>query len=210
MEVFIKNSLSIFNNHLLTFILFCYLLIATYTDLKYLKIYDKFNLSLVLVRVMFMFLPVYGLELSFQNIIASVSVFLILLTFAVVLMHKMGGDIKFLTAFMLFFDLKFMVVFMAIASLINLIYLMILKRYLLKARKKALEEINKECKNSKGTMSLKDKINYNIIKLMVVKKPTIEELISIDEKNFKKYRVPFAPFFLISYVLLVVFYYFNI
>ena len=125
-------------------------------------------------------------------------------------MHKMGGDIKFLTAFMLFFDLKFMVVFMAIASLINLIYLMILKRYLLKARKKALEEINKECKNSKGTMSLKDKINYNIIKLMVVKKPTIEELISIDEKNFKKYRVPFAPFFLISYVLLVVFYYFNI
>ena len=210
MEVFMENSLSIFDNHLLTFVLLCYLLIATYTDLKYLKIYDKFNISLVLVRIIFMFLPVYGLKLSFQNIITSVSVFILLLTIAVILMHKMGGDIKFLTAFMLFFDFKFMIVFMAVASLVNLVYLIVLKKFLLRARKKALEEIDKECENSKVTMSLKDKINCSVIKLMVVKKPTVEELISIDEKNFKKYRVPFAPFFLISYVLLAAFYYFNI
>lgn len=210
MELFIENSLSVFNNHLLTLVLLFYLMVATYTDLKYLKIYNKFNISLVLVRVIFIFLPNYGLKLSLDNIIASISTFVILLTIAVILMHKMGGDIKFLTAFMLFFDIRFMVVFMAIASLVNLVYLVILKHYLLKERKKVLEEFDNECKNNKETMSLKDKVNYNIIKLIAVKQPTVEELLSMNEKDFKKYRVPFAPFFLVSYLVLVVIYYLSI
>lgn len=210
MELFIKDSLSVFSNQLLTFVLFCYLLIAAYTDLKYLKIYNTFNISLVLVRILFIFLPTNSLKLSLENIISSISIFFILVSIAVILMHKMGGDIKFLTALMLFFDIEFMVVFMAIASLINLVYLIILKRYLLNERKRSFEGIYNKHKNNKSIISLKDKINYSIIKLLVVKQPTIEELLSMNEKDFKKYRVPFAPFFLISYVVLVTVYYWSI
>lgn len=210
MELFIGNSLSIFSNPLVTSVLLCYLIIATYTDLKYLKIYDKFNISLVIVRIIFMFTPRYNVGLSLDNIIASLSTFVILLTIAVILMHKMGGDIKFLTAFMLFFDVKFMFVFMAIASVVNLIYLLILKHYLLKKRKKVLEEIGDECENKKENLSISEKINYGIIKLIMVKQPSVEELISMNEDDFKKYRVSFAPFFLISYLILVAVYYISI
>lgn len=210
MDLFIKDSLSIFNNPLITTILLFYLVVATYTDLKYLKIYDKFNLSLVMVRIVLIFLPEYGLKLSFSNIVASLTTFIVLLTIAVILMHKMGGDIKFLTSFMLFFDVKFMFVFMAIASLVNLIYLVVLKHFLLKKRKKILEEINNECENSKERLSLKEKINYGIIGLMMVRQPSVEELISMNEAEFKKYRVPFAPFFLISYLILFTVYYLSI
>lgn len=209
MESFVANSLSVFDNRLLIFVLFCYLAIATYTDLKYLKIYNKFNMSLVLTRVIFIFLPVYGVRLQAENILASMIVFITMLSIGVILMHKMGGDIKFITAFMLFFDIKFMIVFMAIASLVNLMYLMILKKILLNKNKKNIEEIAVECENNKRRMNIKDKITYGIIKMMVVKSPRVEELISMNEKDFKKYRVPFAPFFLISYLILLTVYFLN-
>ena len=210
MDSFIENSLSVFNNGLLTFVLLTYLLIATYTDLKYMKIYDKFNMSLVAVRVIFMIIPIYTYPLKMGNVMASISIFIIMLTIGVILMHKMGGDIKFITALMLFFDMEFMFIFMAISSLLNLVYLIVLKKILLKERKKVLEEFDDECKNNKENVTLKDKINYNIIKIMMVKQPTVEELISMNEKDLKKYRVPFAPFFLMSYIILVGFYHLAI
>lgn len=210
MELFVEKSLSIFNNPLITLVLLFYLIIATYTDLKYLKIYDKFNISLIVVRVLFIFLPVYNVSLSLDNIIASLSTFVMLLTIAVILMHKMGGDIKFLTAFMLFFDVKFMFIFMAIASVINLIYLLVLKNFLLRKRKKVLEEFGDECKNKKERLNISEKINYGIIRVMMVRQPSVEELISMDETNYKKYRVPFAPFFLVSYLILLIIYHITI
>ena len=206
MSIFLENSAYIFDNPIVSMVLLVYLVVATYTDIKYLKIYDKFNLSLVFTRIIFLFLPVYGVRFSFDNIIASLLVFVTMLAFGVIFMHKMGGDIKFLTAFMLFFNVEFMLIFMTTASVCNLLYSLLLKAYLLKERKKALEENKKECENSIGTNNLLDKFNYYLIKIIMVKQPTVNELVSMSKKDLNKYKMPFAPFFLISYIVLMVSY----
>lgn len=210
MSIFLDSASIIFNNPLATSILLLFLMVATYTDVKYLKIYDKFNLTLVITRIVFLFLPIYAVKFSFENIIASISVFIVMLTFGVIFMHKMGGDIKFLTAFMLFFDFEFMLIFMLIASVVNLLYSIILKQYLLREKKKVLEENEKECDNNIRDMRLKDKINYQIVKILMVKQPTVDELINMNERELKRFKMPFAPFFLTSYVILMVVYYLSI
>lgn len=207
MSNFLQESCFIFENPLASTVLLLYLLIATYTDVKYLKIYNKFNLSLVFVRLLFLFLPVYSVGFRFDNIIASLIVFFVMLTFAVIFMHKMGGDIKFLTAFMLFFDVKFMLVFMSIASVLNLIYSIVLKVYLLKEQKKVLEQGKKECENSSIKLNgFIDKLNYCLVKFILVKQPTVDELVVMTKKDINKYKMPFAPFFLMSYLVLMVTY----
>lgn len=206
MSIFLESSGYIFDNPVASLVLLIYLMVATYTDVKYLKIYDKFNLSLVVTRIIFLFLPIYNVEFNFDNIIASLVVFFTMLTFAVIFMHKMGGDIKFLTAFMLFFNFKFMLIFMATASLINLVYSLLLRHYLLREQKKVLEENKKECENNIRIDSLIDRLNYYLIKFMMVKKPTVDELATMNKKDLNKYKMPFAPFFLISYIILMVSY----
>ena len=163
-------------------------------------------MSLVFTRVIFLFLPIYTVKFSIDNIIASAIVFVAMLTFGVIFMHKMGGDIKFLTAFMLFFNFEFMLIFMAIASVLNLIYSLILKTYLLKQQKKVLEVNSKECKNSIGEDTVLDKINGLIIKLIIVKQPTVDEIARMTKMDINKYKMPFAPFFLMSYVILMISY----
>ena len=113
---------TVFSNTLLSITLFCMLLYATYTDIKYLKIYNKFNLLIIFIRVIFIFIPNNSLPFTFQNIIASILAFTTFLTMAVIFMHKMGGDIKFIGAFMLFFNFEYMIVFIMIASILSLIY----------------------------------------------------------------------------------------
>lgn len=198
MSSFIESASTVFDNNILVLILLGYLIFATYTDIKYLKIYNGFNLSLVLVRILFVFLPIYGLKFNIQNIFASAIVFTIMLTIGVIFMHKMGGDIKFMTAFMLFFDVLFMFVFMAVASIVNLIYSLWLKSYLMKKKKKILkEESENDIIVKKGIIY---KINSLIVKTMIVKQPTVNELIEMNENDFRKFKLPFAPFFLISYI----------
>ena len=210
MSNFLESASVVFNNPLATSVLLLFLLGATYTDVKYLKIYNKFNLTLVITRIIFLFLPVYAVKFDLGNIVASISVFIIMLTFGVIFMHKMGGDIKFLTAFMLFFNFEFMLIFMTTASVVNLFYSIMLKRYLLKQKKKVIEENQKECDCDIIDMSLKDKINYQIVKILMVKQPTVNELVSMNERELKKFKMPFAPFFLISYIILMVVYYLSV
>lgn len=186
----------IFSNKLLSVTLLLMLLYATYTDIKYLKIYNKFNLGIVGVRLIFAFLPMYGLKLTTQNLIASFLAFMIFLILAMIFMHKMGGDIKFIGAFMLFFNFEYMLVFIMIASILNMVYALILKTYL-KLKQKKLNT-SKDYKE--------DVILYYLVKLFLVKLPKNSELISMDEKDFNKYKLPFAPFFLMSYIITYILY----
>lgn len=186
----------IFSNKLLSVTLLLMLLYATYTDIKYLKIYNKFNLGIVGVRLIFAFLPMYGLKLTTQNLIASFLAFMIFLILAMIFMHKMGGDIKFIGAFMLFFNFEYMLVFIMIASILNMVYALILKTYL-KLKQKKLNT-SKDYKE--------DVILYYLVKLFIVKLPKNSELISMDEKDFNKYKLPFAPFFLMSYIITYILY----
>ena len=126
----------VFSNTLLSITLLLILLYATYTDIKYLKIYNKFNLLIILIRAIFIFIPNSSLPFTFQNIIASAVAFITFLTMAVIFMHQMGGDIKFIGAFMLFFNFEYMIVFVMISSILSLIYSLLIKLYLKNKRGK--------------------------------------------------------------------------
>lgn len=186
----------IFSNIPLSIVLLFVLLYATYTDIKYLKIYNKFNISIIGIRLIFALIPMYGLKFTIQNLIASFLSFMIFLILAMIFMHKMGGDIKFIGAFMLFFNFEYMLVFLMIASILNMIYALVLKIYL-KSKKEKLNTV-KDYKE--------DMITYYLVKLFLVKLPKNSELIDMDEKDFNKYKLPFAPFFLMSYIITYILY----
>lgn len=195
MDKFLESASYVFDNQLASIILLSYLIFATYTDIKHMKIYDKFNLSLVVVRILFLFIPLFKVEFRVENIIASLSVFIVLLLFGMIFMHKMGGDIKFLSAFMLFFDFNFMILFMAVSSILNLIYFILVKFY-----------INK--KNRSNAESLKSRFICLLTNLTVSPEDEVLKMINAaNSSEFKKYKAPFAPFFLISYIILWITYF---
>lgn len=189
----------IFSNTLLSITLLCILFYATYTDIKYLKIYNKFNLLIIFIRVIFIFIPNNSLPFTFQNIIASTVAFTSFLAMAVIFMHKMGGDIKFIGAFMLFFNFEYMIVFVMIASILSLIYSVSVKTYLKNRKDKLLGNNNLNQKKENITL-------YYIVKIFLVKMPKDEEIIEMEYKDFNKYKLPFAPFFLMSYLITYILY----
>lgn len=201
---------TIFSNEIISITLLLILLYATYTDVKYLKIYNKFNISIIGIRLIFSLLPVYGLKFTTQNLIASFLAFMIFLILAMIFMHKMGGDIKFIGAFMLFFNFEYMLVFVLISSILNMVYALLIKAYLrLKKEKLKKEKLNTikdfEDNSDKGNVIL-----YNLIRVFLVKLPTDSELINMNDKDFNKYKLPFAPFFLMSYIITYILYLVNI
>lgn len=193
----LNNYLDIvFSNNILTIVLFALLIYATYTDIKYLKIYNKFNLLIIIIRIIFAFIPNCNLPFTFSNVLASVLSFMIFLTLAVIFMHKMGGDIKFIGSFMLFFNIEYMAMFLMISSILNMCYSLVLKIYL---KKKQLELV----KNS----AYKENIFVLcMINLLFVKIPKNSDLINMAESDFNKYKLPFAPFFLMSYIITYILY----
>ena len=85
-----------FNNTFIVIFLLTIFMYATYTDTLYYKIYDKFNIFLIICRVIFSIVPYYRLPLSFDHIFAGILGMVILIIPAVMYMQKMGGDIKFI------------------------------------------------------------------------------------------------------------------
>lgn len=69
---------------------------ASYTDLMEYKIYDKFNLGVMALRILFATLPVGALPITLDSYIGGIVGGLVLLIPAVVFLQKMGGDIKFM------------------------------------------------------------------------------------------------------------------
>lgn len=198
MEGFYDYLNLIFSNKFISLSLLLFLMVATYTDIKYLKIYNKFNLSLLFFRIICIFIPYYNLPLSISNIGASVISFSMFLILAMIFMHQMGGDIKFIGAFMLFFNIDYMLVFVSIASVLNLIYLLILKTCFSLKRKELLTE-NKNRDVNSYFLNL-------FIRIFLIKMPKDIDLIEMTNKDINKYKLPFAPFFLMSFIITYILY----
>lgn len=112
------------SNYYISLFLFIPFIIATYTDLKNQKVYDKFNIAFLMSRLVFVgMLPQYGgMPIKMGNIIGALTGALILLIPAMIKMHKMGGDIKFSFVLGLFLGDYFILILMIIACILNLIY----------------------------------------------------------------------------------------
>lgn len=80
-------------------ILNIFMLIASYTDIKSLKIYNKFNLAMLLTRVAIMAFMLISKQMTlidaFWYLVGGIVMFLMFLIPAMVTLDSIGGDIKF-------------------------------------------------------------------------------------------------------------------
>lgn len=118
------EAILLFDNKVLFFVIFAFLIGATITDVKKMKIYDLYNISFFVVRILFIFIPIYSLKFGLTHLFGGLVGFIFLLVPAMALMHKMGGDIKFMAVLGTFLGGHLTVVFLLIACLYNLIYAM--------------------------------------------------------------------------------------
>lgn len=95
-------------------ILLIMLMIAGFIDYYLYKIPNKLNLIIVLLRILC--IPFIGM-ISLQNIFASLLAFFFFLIPAMLLNHKMGGDIKCVTVVALFFDIYTTLLFLFVSCI---------------------------------------------------------------------------------------------
>jgi len=107
---FKKELVFNYSNTLAIFILLCFLIFNTYTDLKEYKIYNKSNLLLIILRLVLY--PIFPLSLS--NLLGGVFSFIVFIIPAVMFMYRMGGDIKLATVIGFYLGLYTMPLFIAI------------------------------------------------------------------------------------------------
>lgn len=119
-EEFSVNLNKIFGNPVLVAVMIGFLLFATYTDVKSLKIYNKFNLCFLITRIIFIFIPTYNLPLTSFQVAGAICGSLVLMIPAIHFMQKMGGDIKLIFVLGLFLgiDLVFLLIGLSCATLI--------------------------------------------------------------------------------------------
>lgn len=129
---------TLFNNYLLISVMFLFFIGATYTDVKSLKIYNKFNIAFFLTRIIFIFIPTYNLSFGISHIVGALIGFLILTIPAVALMHKMGGDIKFITILGLYLGAPLTILLLIISCVTMLIFSLLKKITTKKEIKKVL------------------------------------------------------------------------
>lgn len=112
---------------ILLILLFIYLIGATYTDIKSLKVYDKYNLTFFIlfttyiVLAQFKSIPIESLSLIWHSTGLVVAFFMLLIP-AMILMHQMGGDIKLVTVIGYVIGLPLFFPFFGITCIIALIY----------------------------------------------------------------------------------------
>lgn len=113
---------------------------ATYTDLKHLKIYNKFNVVVALVNLgIFVIAPAMdgNVKLAIIHLLGGLIGFSALLIPSVITGFQMAGDIKFIGAFGLAIGAYAIVPFVLIASVINIIT----NLFLIKVKGKNLDNI---------------------------------------------------------------------
>lgn len=124
----IVNELNVFfSNPYLIGVLLLFFAVATYTDIKSLKIYDKFNIVFLITRIIFIFIPTYNLPFNMSHFFGGLIGFLVLIVPAIALMHKMGGDIKFITVLGLYLGIPLTVLLLFISCITMLIFSLIKK-----------------------------------------------------------------------------------
>lgn len=88
-----ETFINLYDNPLFLIVLTLFLGIATYTDIKTMKIPNKLNGIFFVVRLLL--IPVIGFAVS--DVLGALFTFIVLIIPAIIKMHKMGGDIKCLT-----------------------------------------------------------------------------------------------------------------
>jgi len=103
----------LYGQPLIVLLLFVFLGIASYTDIKQLKIPNKLNLLFLIGRFALIPWLAFGLDHVFGALIAFVS----LLIPAMIKMHKMGGDIKCVTVMGLYLGAYLTPVFLILSCI---------------------------------------------------------------------------------------------
>ena len=108
----------IFNSKIVLAVLVFSFFVATYTDMTSMKIYDRFNQALAFLRICL--IPLIPVTTS--TILGCVIGFVVLVLPAIALMHRMGGDIKFVTVLGSFMGGGLTIIFMFFSCAYMLIY----------------------------------------------------------------------------------------
>lgn len=128
-DKFMQNMLqdmgTIYGNFYLVAILTIFLGIATYTDIKSLKIPNKLNLAFGIIAIAIMPIMDYSTFEIISRITGSIVGFFALLIPAMIKMHQMGGDIKAMTVIGLFIGVFNIPIFLALACITAVAYIFI-------------------------------------------------------------------------------------
>lgn len=120
--MFLDNVLSatntLYSNNAIVATLLVFLMVATITDIRALKIPDKLNGLFFILRLAL--IPIIGI--SFNNVLGAIIGFFLLLIPAMIRMHKMGGDIKCMTVVGFYLGAYITPVFIAITCIYGLVY----------------------------------------------------------------------------------------
>lgn len=121
----LQEITGLYGNYLLVAIMTIFLGVATYTDIKYLKIRNSLNLTFAIIAIVL--IPFFGFSWGevFSKLGGSAFGFFALLIPAMIRNHKMGGDIKAMAVLGLYLGVYIVPVFMALASLTGVVYLYI-------------------------------------------------------------------------------------
>ncbi|WCK56932.1 A24 family peptidase (plasmid) [Aneurinibacillus sp. Ricciae_BoGa-3] len=117
----IKNIHSLYGNYYVVAILTLFLAIASYTDIKALKIPDKVNIVFFVLRLIL--IPFIGFSIS--NITGALFGFFILLIPAMIKMHQMGGDIKAMAVIGFYLGFFITPLFVALSCTYGMMYIII-------------------------------------------------------------------------------------
>lgn len=109
---------TLYGNPLILIILTLYLSIATYTDVKTMKIPDKLNGFFFLVRLIL--IPFIGF--SFTDVAGALFSFVVMMIPAMIKMHKMGGDIKCLSVVGLYVGIYLAPLFLVLTCVFFILY----------------------------------------------------------------------------------------
>ncbi|MFJ8531402.1 prepilin peptidase [Bacillus sp. NPDC094106] len=121
----IKEEILYVNSHIwVVAIILGFLLVATYTDLKNMKIYHKFNMVFLLTRFALIIVP-FGISYQWTHVFGGLIGFVFLLIPAMALMHKMGGDIRFMGILGMYLGGYYTIVLLFISCAIHFVYSMV-------------------------------------------------------------------------------------
>lgn len=114
---------SLIQEPILLIILNIFFLIATFTDIKWMKIYDKFNIAMLITRIITFF--IFGF--SFQYLFGGILMFSVLLVGAMMTNARIGGDIKFSGNIGLWLGFMPSILVLIFSIILNLIFRKIIK-----------------------------------------------------------------------------------
>lgn len=186
-----EELINLFSNPVLVTTLMMFLAFATYTDIKSLKIYDKFNIVFLIVRIIFIFIPIYGIGLTPSHLLGAIAGCLFLFIPAFILLHKMGGDIKFLSILGLYLGV-YLTVFLLLISCITMLLFSVIRIIYRKLKYKKPKEETDEVEKIDVPFVLKVATYISNRAIIMNKLRQNDEL------------TPFAPFFALSFVIMFI------